>query len=234
MAPFDNERSRLSHRGGDRAGEVAARPPAGPYDSAMNAELFSATILLILVIDPFGNVPLVVAALKNAAPERRARIVLRECAAAYVILLGFMLGGRTFLQWLHLSEESLTIAGGIILFLIAIRMVFPRPEGIFGDPPGAEPFIVPLAIPAIAGPSALATVMLMASRDPGKIGTWLVALTVAMVATTAVLALADRLQRWLGERAVLAFERLMGLVLTALAVEMLLSGVRSFAGELGK
>ena len=93
---------------------------------------------------------------------------------------------------------------------------------------------MPLAIPAIAGPSALATVMLMASRDPGKIGTWLVALTVAMVATTAVLALADRLQRWLGERAVLAFERLMGLVLTALAVEMLLSGVRTFAGELGK
>ena len=122
----------------------------------MNAELFAATILLILVIDPFGNVPLVVSALKNVPPERRLRVVLRECAAAYVILVGFMLGGRTFLQWLHLSEESLTIAGGIILFLIAIRMVFPRPEGIFGDAPGAEPFLVPLAIPSIAGPSALA------------------------------------------------------------------------------
>jgi small neutral amino acid transporter SnatA (MarC family) len=200
----------------------------------MGAELFSATILLILVIDPFGNVPLVVSALKNVAPARRARIVVRECVAAYVILLVFMMGGRTFLQWLHLSEESLTIAGGIILFLIAIRMVFPRPEGIFGDPPGAEPFLVPLAIPSIAGPSALATVMLMASRDPGKIGSWVVALTVAMVATTVVLALADRLQRWLGERAVLAFERLMGLVLTALAVEMLLSGVRTFVGEVAK
>ena len=126
----------------------------------MNAELFSATILLILVIDPFGNV--------------------------------------------------------------------------FGDSPGAEPFLVPLAIPSIAGPSALATVMLMASRDPARIGSWLVALTVAMGATAVVLALADRLQRWLGERAVLAFERLMGLVLTALAVEMLLSGVRSFAGDLGR
>ena len=200
----------------------------------MGAELFSATILLILVIDPFGNVPLVVSALKNVAPARRARIVVRECVAAYVILLVFMMGGRTFLQWLHLSEESLTIAGGIILFLIAIRMVFPRPEGIFGDPPGAEPFLVPLAIPSIAGPSAHATVMLMASRDPGKIGSWVVALTVAMVATTVVLALADRLQRWLGERAVLAFERLMGLVLTALAVEMLLAGVRTFVGEVAK
>ena len=200
----------------------------------MNAELFSATILLILVIDPFGNVPVVVAALRNVPPDRRVRVVLRECMAAYVILVAFMLGGRTFLQWLHLSEQSLTIAGGIILFLIAIRMVFPRPEGVFGDSPGAEPFLVPLAIPSIAGPSALATVMLMASRDPARIGSWLVALTVAMCATAVVLALADRLQRWLGERAVLAFERLMGLVLTALAVEMLLSGVRSFAGDLGR
>jgi small neutral amino acid transporter SnatA (MarC family) len=217
-----------------RRAEMAAREPARPYHSSMNAELFSATTLLILVIDPFGNVPLVVAALKNVPPERHVRVVLRECAAAYVILVGFMLGGRTFLQWLHLSAESLTIAGGIILFLIAIRMVFPRPEGIFGDLPGGEPFLVPLAIPSIAGPSALATVMLMASRDPARIGSWLLALTVAMGATTILLALADRLQRWLGERVILAFERLMGLVLTALAVEMLLSGVRSFAGHLAK
>lgn len=200
----------------------------------MSAELFSATTLLILVIDPFGNVPLVVSALRNVPPARHVRIVLRECAAAYVILLGFMFGGQTFLRWLHLSEESLTIAGGIILFLIAIRMVFPRPEGIFGEAPGAEPFLVPLAIPSIAGPSALATVMLMASRDPAKLGSWAIALTVAMGATTVVLALADRLQRWLGERAVLAFERLMGLVLTALAVEMLLSGLRGFAGSLAR
>ena len=197
-------------------------------------EIFSAAVLLTLVIDPFGNVPLVVSAMKNVAPQRRAWIVLRECIAAYVILLAFMFGGQTFLRWLHLSETSLSIAGGVILFMIALRMVFPRAEGIFGDLPGAEPFLVPLAIPSIAGPSALATVMLMASRDPGKIGSWMLALTVAMAATTVVLALADRLQRWLGERAVLAFERLMGLVLTALAVEMLLGGVRTFVGELAK
>jgi MarC family membrane protein len=200
----------------------------------MTAELFSATVLLLLVIDPFGNVPLVVAALRNVPPARHMRIVLRECAAAYVILVAFMLGGRTFLEWLHLSEQSLTIAGGIILFLIAIRMVFPRPEGIFGETPGAEPFLVPLAVPSIAGPSALATVMLMVSRDPDRIGSWIVALTLAMAGTTLILALADRLQRWLGERVVIALERLMGLVLTALAVEMLLTGVRSFVGELAR
>ena len=145
-----------------------------------------------------------------------------------------MLGGRTFLTWLQLSEASLAIAGGIILFLIAIRMVFPRPEGIFGDPPGTEPFLVPLAIPSIAGPSALATVLLMASREPARIATWIVALTLAMAATTLVLAAADRLQRLLGERGMIALERLMGLVLTALAVEMLLAGLRTFAGQLGR
>jgi MarC family membrane protein len=217
-----------------RLPRYTARPSDEPRLAPMNAELFSATILLVLVIDPFGNVPVVVATLRNVAAERRHRVVLRECVAAYAILVAFMLGGRTFLQWLHLTEESLTIAGGIILFLISIRMVFPRPEGVFGDTPGGEPFLVPLAIPSIAGPSALATVMLMASRDPAKIGSWIVALTAAMIATTAVLTLADRLQRWLGDRAMVAVERLMGLVLTALAVEMLLSGVRTFVGELAK
>ncbi len=197
-------------------------------------EVFSAAVLLTLVIDPFGNVPLVVSALKNVAPERRAGVVLRECLAAYVILLVFMVGGQTFLRWLHLSETSLEIAGGVILFMIALRMVFPRPEGIFGDPPGSEPFLVPLAVPSIAGPSALATVMLMASRDPARIGQWALALSAAMAVTTVVLVAAHRLQDLLGERVVLAFERLMGLVLTALAVEMLLGGVRAFVGQVGR
>lgn len=196
------------------------------------SDIFSAAILLILVIDPFGNVPLVVSAMRSVAPERRARVVLRECVAAYVILLAFMAGGQTFLRWLHLSETSLEIAGGVILFMIALRMVFPRPEGIFGDPPGTEPFLVPLAIPSIAGPSALATVMLMVSRDPAHIVDWAIALTAAMAVTALVLVGAHRLQQLLGERVVIAFERLMGLVLTALAVEMLLGGVRSFVAHL--
>ena len=195
-------------------------------------DIFSAAILLILVVDPFGNVPLVVSAMKNVPPARRARVVLRECLAAYVILVAFMAGGQTFMRWLHLSETSLEIAGGVILFMIALRMVFPRPEGIFGDPPGAEPFLVPLAIPSIAGPSALATVMLMASRDPAKIAEWTLALTIAMAVTAVVLVGAHRLQALLGERVVLAFERLMGLVLTALAVEMLLGGVRTFVAQM--
>ena len=200
----------------------------------MSTEFFSAAVLLLLVIDPFGNVPVVISALSGVAPERRMRVVLRECIAAYVVLVAFMLGGRTFMQWLQLTETSLAIAGGIILFLIALRMVFRHPEGVFGDPPGAEPFLVPLAVPSIAGPSALATVMLMVSRDPAHLPTWLGALTAAMVVATIVMLAAHRLQRWLGERGMMAAERLMGLLLTAIAVQMLLDGVRTFVAGMAK
>jgi len=196
------------------------------------ADVFSAAVLLLLVIDPFGNVPIVISALANVPAARRVPIVLRECLIAYVVLLAFMLGGRLFLQWLQLSEVSLSIAGGIILFLIALRMVFRHPEGVFGDRPGTEPFIVPLAVPSIAGPSALATVMLMASRDPGRLPAWIAALSAAMLVASAVMLGAHRLQRGLGERGMIAAERLMGLVLTAIAVQMLLDGVRGFAGQL--
>jgi len=194
----------------------------------MSPEFFSAAVLLLLVIDPFGNVPIVIAALGGVPPARRTRVILRECVAAYAVLVAFMLGGRRFMQWLQLTETSLAIAGGIILFLIALRMVFRHPEGVFGDPPGAEPFLVPLAVPSIAGPSALATVMLMVSRDPAHLATWLGALSAAMLAATVVMLLAHRLQAWLGERGMMAAERLMGLLLTAIAVQMLLDGVRTF------
>jgi MarC family membrane protein len=197
----------------------------------MQSELLSAAILLILVIDPFGNVPVVVSALHATPAARRTRVVLRECLIAYAVLLVFLFGGHAFLALMHLSETSLSIAGGVILFLISLRMVFSHPEGVFGDTVDAEPFIVPLAIPAIAGPSALATVMLMGSRNPDQLGAWATALTCAMLVTTLVLLGAGGLQRWLGDRAVRAFERLMGLVLTAVAVEMLLGGIKSAATQ---
>jgi len=195
-------------------------------------ELIAATVLLILVTDPFGNVPLAVAALRNVPRERRTRVVLRECLIAYVLLLAFLFGGRAFLALMQLSEASLSIAGGVILFLIALRMVFSHPEGVFGDAGGGEPFVVPLAIPAIAGPSALATVMLLASRHPASLATLVAALSIAMVVMLVVLLASERVQRVVGERGVVAMERLMGLVLTALAVEMLLSGLRTFVAQL--
>ncbi|HVO90362.1 MAG TPA: MarC family protein [Casimicrobiaceae bacterium] len=194
--------------------------------------VFSAALLLLLVIDPVGNVPLVVSALVRTPPERRRRVLIRECVIAYVVLLGFMLGGRAFLELLQLSEVSLGIAGGIILFIIALRMVFRNADAIFGESTSAEPFIVPLAIPAIAGPSALASVMLLASRDPAHLAGWVVALTLAMIVTLVVLLASHRIEAVLGPRGVQAIVRLMGLVLTAVAVQMLLNGVRTFVHEI--
>jgi len=197
----------------------------------MTSEMLSTVILLAFVIDPFGNVPVVNAMLAGFPPPKRRAIILRECVIAFVLLLGFMVGGKELLAVMQLSPAALAIAGGVILFMIATRMVFASPEGVFGMPArgaGGEPLIVPLAVPLIAGPSALATVMLMASREPQQLGTIAAALTVTMLFTTVVLLLGDRLQQWLGERAMQAIERLMGLVLTAMAVEMLLGGIRMF------
>jgi len=194
----------------------------------MASELLSAAVVLVLVLDPFGNVALVNGMLAGVPSGRRRFVILRECAIAFAILALFMTFGRSFLELMHLSETSVSIAGGVILFMIAIRMVFAHPEGALGGPQRGEPLVVPLAVPLIAGPSALATVMLMASREPEKIGMWGAALTAAMVFATVVLLAGTKLQEWLGEHAMQAIERLMGLLLTAVAVEMLLAGIRIF------
>lgn len=198
----------------------------------MNTSFLSATILLLLVTDPLGNIPIFVAALRAVPPQRKAYVILRECLIAFSILLLFMFFGNRFMDALGLSDVSLQIGGGVILFLIALRMVFPVPEGIFGAAPGGEPFIVPLAIPAIAGPSSLATVLLMVSREPERLFEWIGALSIALATSAIVLVFSEKLQRRLGERAVIAFERLMGLVLIAIAVEMILKGIRAFILQL--
>jgi MarC family membrane protein len=194
----------------------------------MGHEFLSAVILLTLVTDPFGNMPLVNGMLGGVPEGRRRVVVVRECAIAYALLLVFMFGGQSFLALMHLSQTSLSLAGGVILFMIAIRMVFAKTQGTFGEQARGEPFIVPLAIPLIAGPSALATVMLMASRSPDHLGLWVGAISATMALTTLVLLAGVQLHRWLGEHAMQAIERLMGLILTAIAVEMLLSGIREF------
>lgn len=199
----------------------------------MEYTFLSATVLLILITDPLGNIPLFISCLRGVAPERRTIVILREVAIAFAILLIFMVLGQGFLRMMSLSDQSLRIGGGIVLFLIALRMVFPHPDGPFGgDARGGEPLIVPLAIPALAGPSALATVMLLTSQAPGKMFEWMGALTVTMIVCAIVLMLAERIQILLGERTMAAFERLMGLVLVAISVEMMLGGIRSFVQHL--
>lgn len=190
----------------------------------------STIFLLFFVIDPVGNIPLFLSALKNVPPERRRRVIIRECLLAYSLLLLFMFAGRSFLRLLQISPTSLGIAGGIILFLIALKMIFPKgEEGIFGPAEsGSEPLLFPLAVPTIAGPSALATVLLLVSGTQENTLTGIAALTITMAISSAILIFADRIAHLLGRRVMTAFERLMGLILTAIAVEMFLNGLRTF------
>jgi MarC family membrane protein len=195
----------------------------------MTKSFFQALVLLVLVTDPFGNVPIFVSALQSVAPARRWRVVVRECLIAYALLLLFMFFGRHFLEALQLSEISLRIGGGVVLFLIALRMIFPQPGGIMGDVESdSEPFIVPLAIPALADPSALATVLLFSSNNMTDMLIHVSALSSVAVVWLVVLLSAERMQRALGPRVMTAFERLMGLILTAMSVEMLLAGIRAY------
>jgi MarC family membrane protein len=197
----------------------------------MNYTFASATILLLLITDPVGNIPVFANALKHVAPERRARVILREILIAFFLLLTFMFVGEGFLRVMNLSELSLQIGGGVILFLIALRMVFPPPAAEEAEIL-TEPLIVPLAIPAIAGPSALATVLLLVSQQPERRLEWIAALCVTMVISAVVLVSAERIQRIVGPRLVTAVERLMGLVLVSVAIEMMLRGAKTFAMQL--
>ena len=188
----------------------------------------SATILLLLITDPLGNMPIFVNSLRAVPPERRARVILREVMIAFGLLLAFMSVGQSFLKAMSLSDVSLQIGGAVVLFLIALRMIFPPPPQD-APVPLTEPLIVPLAIPALAGPSAMATVLLLVSQAPERRLEWVAALTVTMAVCAVVLLLAERLQRVVGLRVVSAFERLMGLILVSISVEMLIRGLKSLA-----
>ena len=141
--------------------------------------------------------------------------------------------GRDGFSGMPNPRSRFVAAGGIVLFLIGIRMIFPRPEGLLGELPDGEPFIVPLAIPLIAGPSGMAAVMLMGSNEPHRLGEWSLALLLAWAATAAILLCAPLLYRLLGRRALSAVERLMGMLLVAISVQMLLDGLSAYLGQGG-
>ena len=188
----------------------------------------SATILLLLITDPLGNIPIFVSSLRAVPPARRSRVILREVLIAFAILLTFMFAGQSFLRAMSLSDISLLIGGAVVLFLIALRMIFPPP--VQASPvPQVEPLIVPLAIPALAGPSAMATVLLLVSQAPERRLEWVGALCVTMVVCALVLLGAERLQRVVGDRVITAFERLMGLILVSISVEMLVRGLKALS-----
>jgi len=192
-------------------------------------ELFSAAVLLILIMDPLGNLPIFMSVLKHIDPKRRRVIIIRELLIALVIMLLFLFTGEKMLAFLNLRAETVSISGGIILFLIAIKMIFPSPESsTSGLPAGEEPFLVPLAIPLLAGPSLLATLMLMSHQYPGNMSLLILALFIAWGITAAILMMSGLFLRLLGSKGVNALERLMGLILIMIATQMFLDGIRAY------
>ncbi|MFH1861953.1 MAG: YhgN family NAAT transporter [bacterium] len=190
--------------------------------------IYSAAILLFLVMDPLGNAPVFLSVLKDVDSAKRKRIIIRELLISLGVLLLFLFFGRYILAILHLEEPALSIAGGIILFLIALRMIFPSKEGMFGITQEREPFIVPLAIPLVAGPSSMTCVLLLATGAPSRMLDWLIALICAWAVTAAILVCSSYLSRALGTRGLTAMERLMGMILTTISVQMFLDGIRQF------
>lgn len=188
---------------------------------------YTVAITLILVMDPLGNIPMFLSILKRFAPERQAKIIIREVFVAFIILTLFLFFGRYIMKWLNLSTEALSIAGGIILFLIALRMIFPPDKKEKAEDEPEEPFIVPLAVPLTAGPSALAMVLLFATREPHRTFLLFAAIVVATLVFLVIMLCSRYLMRILGRRGLIAIERLMGMILTAVAVQMLLSGILS-------
>lgn len=194
-------------------------------------ETFAAAVTLFLIMDPLGNIPIFLSVLSGVAPERRRRILIRELLIALAIMLLFLFTGPTILAALGLSREAISIGGGLVLMIIAIRMIFPSRGGVMGDDGSeGEPLIVPLAMPLIAGPSVLATLVLLAETGPDRSGDWLIALMGAWTLSAAILLLSQRLYSLLGARGLKAIERLMGMILVTISVQMLLDGFKSYLG----
>ncbi|KAA8996415.1 YhgN family NAAT transporter [Affinibrenneria salicis] len=193
-------------------------------------EMISATVLLLLIMDPLGNLPIFMSVLKHLEPRRRRVVLIREMLIALGLMLLFLFAGEKILAFLNLRTETVSISGGIVLFLIAIRMVFPPAQGAYssGLPAGEEPFLVPLAIPLVAGPSILATLMLLSHQYPSHLPWLTLALFTAWGITFIVLLMSNLFLRLLGEKGVNALEKLMGLILVMLSTQMFLDGVRIY------
>jgi len=190
--------------------------------------LLSAAVLLFLVMDPLGNVPFFLATLTQVEPVRQKRVVVRELVIALAVLVFFLFAGRYVLALLRISEPALSLAGGVILLLIALRMIFPTADRSLREESEGEPFIVPLAIPYVAGPSAFATELLLMSREPGRWPEWFLALLLAWLVSSVIIYFASGMRRFLGTKGLIAIERLMGMVLVTVAIQMLMDGIDSF------
>lgn len=196
------------------------------------SDIATAAATLFFVMDPIGNIPVFNTVLSRFEPRRRAKITARELVIALVIMLVLLFAGTTILNFLGLTQPSLNIAGGVLLFIIALRMIFPLRGAERATTPADEPFIVPLAMPMVAGPSTIAVLLLLSSTAPERIWEWCTALVLAWTAAIVLLTSSPFLLRVLGTRGLKALERLMGMLLVLLATQMLLNGIREFVESL--
>ena len=196
--------------------------------------IYSAAIMLFLVMDPFGNIPIFLSVLSHVDPKRRGKIIVRELLIALIFLIFFLFFGKFILAGMHITEPALGIAGGTILFLIAIKMIFPASNSTFvnDEDKDGDPLIVPLAVPMVAGPSSMTMVILLSTQYPDQQMSWLAALIISWSLGFIILILSEKLSKIVGKRTLKAIERLMGMILTTMAVQMLLTGIKTFMVQL--
>ncbi|NIQ12898.1 MAG: NAAT family transporter [Candidatus Dadabacteria bacterium] len=193
-------------------------------------DVIAVSATLFFVMDPLGNIPTFQSILQNFNTKSRIKIIFRELIFALVILLVFLVSGTKLLSYLGLSQPSLSIAGGILLFIIALRMVFPTQDSFVKDKI-EEPFIVPLAVPLIAGPSTIAILLLLSSSEPQRMTEWILSLLIAWLFSTIILVVSPFILKFLGKRGLKAIERLMGMILVLIAVQMFLNGYSQYIKE---
>ncbi len=190
-------------------------------------DFLSAAVMLFLILDPLGNIPVFHLLLGGLPESQRRKVILRELVIALGILMIFLVAGQSILKFLGLQQSSLSIAGGVVLFLIALNMVFPS-KGVHSELADDEPFIVPLAVPLVAGPSAIAALLLLATSQPTRLWEWAGALGLAWLASAFILLASTKLMAWIGNRGLRAIEKLMGMLLIMIAVQMFLNGLKVY------
>jgi multiple antibiotic resistance protein len=189
--------------------------------------LFFIAFSLFLLMDAIGNLPLYIALLQGIAPSKQKKIILREMIFAIIIIFAFAFLGDYLLKFLHITSETMQIAGGIILFIISLQMIFQKEEKVSDLIQITEPFLVPLAVPLIAGPAVLTTIILYSHQNI-PISHILLGASIAWILSLIILLLAPFIAKRLGERGILAIQKLMGLILVLLSVQMFLDGLKIF------
>lgn len=189
--------------------------------------VYTASVTLFLVMDSLGNVPIFLSILNHVDPKRRRQIIIREMLIALLFLLGFLFLGKYILEAMQLNPAALSIAGGVILFIISLNMIFPSEHNKFAKQQ-SEPFIVPMAVPLVAGPTTMAMLMLFGNAYPGEMDTWFVALLIAWLASSIILVSSEFLRKLLTDKGLMAVERLMGILLITMAIQMGFNGAKNF------